>query len=78
MSCIYRIYCSQCNKDAKSKMSWSKYIYYMSWDSKTKGYHNIEASLWSDEPTTCPKEHKIDVERTKVMINSDNNLNKTK
>lgn len=78
MSCVYRIYCSQCNKDAKSKMSWSKYIYYMSWDSKTKGHHNIERNLWSDEPTTCPSGHQIDINRTKVMINSDIMTNKTK
>lgn len=78
MSCVYRIYCSQCNKDAKSKMNWGKYIYYMSWDSKSKGHHNIETNLWNDEPTTCPEGHEINTKRTKVIINSNIKLNTNK
>lgn len=69
MSCEYKIYCSKCNADAKSKMSWAKYLYYMSTDSKGKGYHTIKCNLWESEPTKCPLSHDINKDRTKVIIN---------
>ena len=72
-SCTYRIYCSKCNKDKKKKMSWGKYLYYVTTDRKSKGYHEIDSSFVSKEPTKCPFGHEINTQHTKTIIVKNNN-----
>lgn len=72
-SCTYRVYCSKCNKDQKKKMSWRKYLYYMTIDGKSKGYYDIDSSLVAAEPTKCPFGHEIDTKRTRVILKKKHN-----
>ena len=65
---IYRVYCSKCNKNIKKKMSWGKYIKYMTMDSRSKGYHEIDAFFVNGEPTKCPFGHPLRTERTKLIV----------
>lgn len=67
-SCTYRVYCSKCNKDQKKKMSWSKYLYYMTVDGKSKGYHDIDTDWVADVPNKCIFGHEINTKRTKIII----------
>ena len=79
MSHLYKIYCSTCNKETKKKMTWYKYIKYISFDRKSKGYHEIypEYIVNKDEktggPSSCPFGHKINTNKT-IIIPVDNNL----
>jgi len=57
---IYLVYCSTCNKNIKSKMSWKQYLKYMAFDGRSKGYHEISSALIKgNEPTQCPFGHPI-------------------
>ena len=56
---IYQIYCSKCNMGQKKKMSWRKYLAYMAFDRKSKGYHRIDTTFMSIEPKSCPFGHPI-------------------
>jgi hypothetical protein len=47
---IYQVYCSKCNKDIKKKMSWIKYLKYITFDGKSKGYHEIDHDLVGAKP----------------------------
>ena len=67
---IYRVYCSTCNKAMKSKMSWNKWIKYMTFDGRSKGYHEIDSSFVAGEPSVCPFGHPLRTERT-IIIDSD-------
>ena len=42
----------------------------MTIDGKSKGYHDIDSSLVSKEPTTCIFGHNIDTSRTKIILKS--------
>jgi len=64
---IYRVYCSKCNKEKKSKMAWGRYLKYITLDGKSKGYHEIDASYVREEPSTCPFGHNIDTKRTRII-----------
>ena len=66
---IYRVYCSECNKEKKAKMSWGKYLKYITFDGKSKGYHEIDASYVSKVPTKCPFGHNINEKRTTIIDN---------
>lgn len=69
----YRVYCSTCNKEMKKKMSWRKWLSYMTFDGRSKGYHEIDQSFISGEPDKCPFGHPIRTKRTKlVSVESDN------
>jgi len=68
---FYRVYCSKCNKDVKRKMSWKKYLKYMSFDGHSEGYHNIPIELTNKVPTKCPFGHPIK-ENLTVMITYSN------
>lgn len=65
---MYRVYCSKCNKDMKKKMSWRKWLGYITFDGRTKGYHDIDPSLINGEPSSCPFGHHIRTRRTKLII----------
>lgn len=52
----------------KDKMSWKKYLYYVTTDGKSKGYQDIETSLLAAEPTKCIFGHNIDTNKTKTII----------
>ena len=67
MEKAYRVYCSTCNRDIKRKMTWKKYISYIAFDGKTKGYHEISIDLLNTEPTTCPFGHPIKSKLTVVI-----------
>ena len=64
---FYRLYCSKCNSNVKKRMTWKKYIYYMSFDSKSKGYHDIETSLVDNKPSKCPFGHPIKIDKVTVI-----------
>lgn len=68
---IFRVYCSICSKEQKSKMTWGEYIKYKLLDGKSKGYHEIDSTLLSNNtnkiPTACPFGHKINTNRTKTI-----------
>ena len=66
-SLIYRVYCSKCNMEKKAKMSWKRYLKYITFDRKTQGYHEIDASYVREEPSKCPFGHTIDQKRTKII-----------
>ena len=71
MEDVYKIYCSNCNRDMKKKMSWVKYLNYMSFDGRSKGYHYIPINLVSKEPNKCPFGHPIKSEFT-LLIKKEN------
>ena len=49
-------------------MSWRKYLYYLTIDGKSKGYHDIDSTLVDAEPTKCLFDHDINTKRTKIII----------
>lgn len=63
----YRIYCSTCNKEKKSKMSWSRYLRYLAIDGKSKGYQEIDSDLVKNAPTKCIFGHAINTSRTVII-----------
>lgn len=79
----YRIYCSQCNKERKKKMSWGRYLYYVTIDNKTRGYQYYDDSFLDGYsngfPTKCAFGHPIDPSRVRtissVADNSENTEN---
>ena len=56
---FYLVYCSRGNNEIKKKMSWKKYLGYISLDGKSKGYHFIPKDLITKVPTKCPFGHPI-------------------
>ena len=65
---VYRVYCSTCNRDMKKKMSWKRYLKYISFDGRSKGYHYIPSFLVGDEPKNCPFGHPIKDEYTVIIL----------
>jgi len=63
----YSVYCPTCNAAQKRKMSWFKYIKYVTLDGRGKGRHEIDASYVKGEPSVCPFGHQINTKRTKII-----------
>jgi hypothetical protein len=63
----YSVYCSTCNAEQKRKMSWLKYIKYMTLDGRGKGRHEIDAKYVKGEPSVCPFGHQINPKKTRLI-----------
>jgi len=64
---FYKVYCSKCNSEMKKKMSWTKYIKYISCDGRSKGYHQIPFALLDKTPTACPFGHPVKREMITIV-----------
>ena len=59
-------------------MSWRKYLFYLTIDGKSKGYHDIDSTLVDVEPTKCVFGHDINTKRTKIIIKKKREKNSKK
>lgn len=67
MNQYYKVYCSTCNRNVKSKMSWKRYLKYISFDGRSKGYHYIPIDLTNGVPNKCPFGHPVKNEFTVII-----------